>query len=537
MQGTPILQIEDFRMCFNGPDGPVHAVRDVNLCVRSGEVVALVGESGSGKTALCRAVLALHTGHARYLSGQILLMGRDVLSCDESEMQQIRGSVAAMVFQDPLSSLNPVYTVGEQLALPLRQHYGIRDKAELRLRSENLLGESELLGKYPGELSGGQRQRVTLALALACDPRLIIADEPTTALDADAGWRVMDAFRSLAKTRDKGVLFVTHDISLAKRIADRIFVMYRGQIVESGTRDEVLQNPKHEYTKRLLRSSDFSQEFKSASEPMRCGNGVFEGKTREPEILMQTENLAFQYPGQGQCVFRHIGFSIRRGEILGLVGESGCGKTTLAKLLCGLLRPSDGRIYGWKPLGNTSRKDSVNVQMIFQDSAAAFNERMKVREILAEPLTIRRRPASEKASRVEEVAARVGLAPELLERHPYELSGGQRQRASLARALIQDPDFLIADEPVSSLDAPVQAEILQLLRSIRSGRRIREGEGSQALCEERADHMLTILIIGHNVPQLQRACDRVLELRADKIREIRGRDNGEYDRKDDREFY
>lgn len=532
MQGTPILQIEDFRMCFNGPDGPVHAVRDANLCVRGGEVVALVGESGSGKTALCRAVLALHTGHARYLSGRILLMGKDVLSCNEAEMEQIRGSVAAIVFQDPLSSLNPVYTVGEQLALPLRKHYGIRDKADLRLRSENLLGDPELLGKYPRELSGGQRQRVAIALALVCDPKLIIADEPTTALDADAGRRVMNDLRALAKTRDKGILFVTHDISLAKEIADRILVMYRGEIVESGTRNEVLQTPKHEYTKSLIQSSEYTQGIDVCSERMKCDGGIFEGEDRKQGFFLKAENLAFRYPGQGECVFNHIHFSIRRGEILGLVGESGCGKSTLAKLLCGLLSPSGGRIYGKSP-GNPYRKDGVNVQMIFQDSAAAFNERMNVRDIIAEPLTIQRRPALEKSRRVEEVAARVGLAPELLKRHPYELSGGQRQRVAIARALIQDPDFLIADEPVSSLDAPVQTEILKLLRSIRNGRGDREGDGSQVVRGERDARMLTLLIIGHNVPQLQRTCDRVLELRPEMIRETRGRDNGEYNIKDE----
>ncbi len=574
MQGTPILQIEDFRMCFNGPDGPVHAVRDANLCVWPGEVVALVGESGSGKTALCRAILTLHTGHARYLSGRILLMGRDVLSCDEAQMEQIRGTDAAMVFQDPLSSLNPVYTIGEQLALPLRRHYGIRDKAELRRRSAELLREAGLrggavvegfLGKYPGELSGGQRQRVAIALALACDPKLIIADEPTTALDADTGRRVMAFLRSLAKTRDKGVLFVTHDLSLAQEIADRILVMYHGQIIESGTRDEIIRHPKQEYTKRLVQCAGNSEErrkdidgssarddWSDCDESTKGTEVVAESGNDEFLKLVQAENLSCRYPGREKFVFSHLDFTIRRGEILGLAGESGCGKTTLAKLLCGLLSPTEGRIR-WST--------GANVQLIFQDSAAAFNERMKTRDIIAEPLTIQRVPTPARMQRVQEMAAQVGLEPALLGRHPYELSGGQRQRVAIARALIQNPDFLIADEPVSSLDAPVQTEILQLLRDIQDGGAVQNSERLQKQeeaaapkdlreypefqcsdctrsspksvgqdhrgmegvqeCHERRNRRnssgLTILIIGHNVPLLQRVCDRVLELRPEGL--------------------
>lgn len=570
----PILQIENFRMCFNGPNGPVHAVHDVNLTLHPGEVLALVGESGSGKTALCRAILMLHSAHARYLSGKIILNGTDVLRLDEDAMMQIRGTSAAMVFQDPLSSLNPVFRISEQLAEPMRQHavgawgacgtdLGSARKMNLHRDSDTLarfreqgiellrsvgLDHPEIqLDKYPHQLSGGQRQRVAIALALACNPSLIIADEPTTSLDAETGKMVMNLLRQLAQEQNKGVLFVTHDIALAREIADRIAVMKSGEIIEEGDTLTVFEHPVHEYTKQLVGfasdeitencephdatetceySDKLMDEFVNYSESIEAHD-----EPNSDNVLLRTENLTFSYRTRkklltGTPVIRNLNLTIYRGEILGLVGASGCGKTTLAKLLTGILKPTAGSVYWNEELlqecftelqkcsakGSTecfyenstrtsgySRRKQRTAQLIFQDSSSAFNERMLVEQIIEEPLRIQRIPSAERQAQVREMAEQVGLAPELLTRHPYEISGGQRQRVAIARALITKPIFLIADEPVSSLDVPVQAEILHLLRELRDK------------CN------LTILLVGHNVPMVERVSDRTIRMGKDGI--------------------
>ena len=570
----PILQIENFRMCFNGPNGPVHAVHDVNLTVHPGEVLALVGESGSGKTALCRAILMLHSAHARYLSGKIILNGTDVLRLDEDAMMQIRGTSAAMVFQDPLSSLNPVFRISEQLAEPMRQHSvgawgtcgddsGSAQKMNLHRDSDALarFREQEIellrsvgldypeiqLDKYPHQLSGGQRQRVAIALALACNPSLVIADEPTTSLDAETGKMVMNLLRQLAQEQNKGVLFVTHDIALAREIADRIAVMKSGEIIEKGDTLTVFEHPVHEYTKQLVgfASDEIMEncEPHDATETCEYSDKLMDEFVKYSEsieahvepnsdnVLLRTENLTFSYRTRkklmtGTPVIRNLNLTIYRGEILGLVGESGCGKTTLARLLTGILKPTAGSVYwneellqeGFTELQKCSAKGSTEcfyenstrtsgysrrkqrtAQLIFQDSSSAFNERMLVEQIIEEPLRIQRIPSAERQAQVREMAEQVGLAPELLTRHPYEISGGQRQRVAIARALITKPIFLIADEPVSSLDVPVQAEILQLLRELRDK------------CN------LTILLVGHNVPMVKRVSDRIIRMGKDEI--------------------
>ena len=484
-----VLKVEDFRLCFNGRFGAVHAVRDANLEVRRGEIVALVGESGCGKTALCRAILMLHSAHARYLSGRILLDGRDVRTCSEREMEQVRGKAASLVFQNPLSSLNPVYRIREQLEEPMRRHLGMKDADALEARSRELLLEmglkepEEILEKYPHQLSGGQRQRVAVAIALAGDPSLIVADEPTTALDPETAKMVTDLLRRVADEKQKGILFVTHDLAVASELADRVLVMKNGEILEQGTTEDIFARPKENYTKKLVRCAEWGR-----------GKAPAESLQPEPERkrLAAVHHLMVRYPGAPKPALRDCSLDIREGEILGLIGESGCGKSTLAKVLCGILKPSAGEVEFFRP---------VKPVLIFQDSVASFNERMTLGEIVQEPLVIGKMPPERRKEKLRELTEQVELEATLLDRYPYEVSGGQRQRAAIARGLAMDPEFLIADEPVSSLDAPVQMEILRLLKQLRDRRN------------------LTLLIISHDIPMVEHISDRIIRMEKEGLRD------------------
>lgn len=572
----------------NADPRAVQAVRGVNLDVAKGEIVALVGESGSGKTALCRSILRLHAAYAAEESGQILLCGRDVLKMNEREMEQMRGTAAAIVFQDPLSSLDPVRTVGEQILTPMRLHrrpianrsgnesvhrknleynreyeyieekspedlgtmisgsqnvdrnpgiglteerkseswnggdrtqghekatgggsYGWRrprrmsaadgelvPQAVALLRDMGLDDPERRFRQYPHELSGGQRQRVAIAIALAGDPELLIADEPTTALDPDTQNKIRNLIGRIAKEQGKGVLFVTHDLRLARGLADRIAVMKEGRIVECGEAKEIFTAPKEEYTKRLIRYADYG---KRTSHYHGHIHEALEDRNDQGADgwLVRAEHLWMSYRRgrETRTVLEDYSLEVREDEILGIVGASGCGKSTLAKVLMGIAVPQKGTVQYRKPCVK---------QLIFQDSAAAFDERMTLARIIEEPLVISGygsggsggRSARKDARRrkVMEVIRAVHLEPELLSRHPYEVSGGQRQRAAIARALITDPDFLIADEPVTSLDVPIQAEIIHLLRELHD----RRG--------------LTMILIAHDLPMVEHVSDRIVRM-------------------------
>lgn len=487
-----VLRVEDFRLCFNGPSGPVHAVRDANLTVHAGEVVALVGESGSGKTALCRSILMLHAAHARYLSGRILLDGQDVLTLSEKEMLQVRGRKASVIFQSPLSSLNPVYRVGEQIAEAMghRRRTGETDeKAKALLGEMGIENPSEILPKYPHQLSGGQGQRVALAIALAGNPSLLVADEPTTALDPATADMVTGLLRRIANRKNVGILFVTHDLGIAGRISDRVLVMRQGEIIEAGSKADIFENPQQEYTQRLVRYARYGKE--GAHYHRRGSFSLGEPPVKEDDEapvfpLIRVEHLTMKYPKTPHPVFTNFNLEIREGEILGLIGESGCGKSTLARILAGIQKPSGGQVRFEK---------SLRTQMIFQDSNNAFNERMRVREIVEEPLVIRKVDGEMRKRVFREVTEQVELSENLFTRHPYEISGGQRQRVAIARALASHPEFLIADEPISSLDIPVQAEIVHLLRRLRDERK------------------LTILLIAHDIPMVEHVSDRMVKMR------------------------
>ena len=490
MNMNELLRVENFRLAFHGPNGRVPAVRGVDLTIRRGETVAIVGESGSGKTALCRCILMLHAAHAKIESGRILLCGKEVTAMDEAALNQVRGTDAAIVFQDPMSSLNPVFSIGTQIMDPLRFHQGM-SKGEAHVRALELLTQVGIdhpelrMKQYPHHLSGGQRQRVAIAIALACDPALLIADEPTAALDADTQSKIMELLGAICRRRDRGVLFITHDLGLARDLADRILVMKEGQIVEEGTAESVFRAPQHSYTQALLRYATYGKSSSHYHGHVREEADPF----AEQPVLVRVDNLTKNFhlsKTHSRAVLRDFSLNIRKGEIVGLVGPSGCGKSTLARCMMGIHTPTAGSIW-YAPGCNNS--------MIFQDSASAFDPRMTIEEIIAEPLVIAGGyPRQERHRRVLEVMKQVELPASLMDRHPYDVSGGERQRAAIARALITDPDFLIADEPISSLDVSIQAQIIHLLKQLR---------------EERD---LTILLIAHDLPMVLHISDRVLQM-------------------------
>lgn len=502
-----LLQIQNFRLCFTGQYGPIHAVTDASLTVHSKEIVALVGASGSGKTALCRAILRLHSAHAQYESGQIFLLGQNILNMTEREMQNIRGKYASMIFQDPLSSLDPVRTIGQQIIDPMRLHMEPKKQKhsrkisretnnELRTRAEKLLSEMGLeeprrkMTQYPRELSGGQRQRAAIAIALASDPNLLIADEPTTALDPGTRKKITSLLRKIAKEKGKGILFVTHDLNLARGLADRILVMKDGHIIECGTTKQIFSHPKQEYTRKLVRYAEYGSSFGHSHDvPKRQFSSARSEISAQRPFILQAKHLSITFPAgktSRREILRDFSLQVRKGEILGIIGPSGCGKTTLARILMGICTPDSGEVVFQR---------GCQKQMIFQDSASAFNERMTLGQIIGEPLLFSKTETRKlRRQKILTMMDKVLLDPSLFFRHPYEVSGGQRQRAAIARALITSPDFLIADEPVSSLDVPVQAEILHLLRKLH------DEEG------------LTMLLISHDIPITEHVSDRILLL-------------------------
>ncbi|MGI6736095.1 MAG: ATP-binding cassette domain-containing protein [Anaerovoracaceae bacterium] len=540
-----LLQIENLTLTFHGLYGPVPAVRGVSLDVAPGEILALAGESGSGKTALCRCILRLHSAHAAVgRDSRIILRGRDVLPLSEEEMRSVRGAEAAIVFQDPMSSLDPLYPVGAQIVEPMLLHRNI-GKEEAKRRAVELLRQVGIdrpelrAGQYPHQFSGGMRQRVAIAIALACSPHLLIADEPTTSLDAAVRNDITDLLMRIVKSRDgteTGMLFVTHDLRLARRIADRIAVMKDGVIIEEGPTQKIFDAPEKDYTRDLIRFAGFSagrvhhhgrfhpkaesgkprdnrlcaasaeagelrhRPTAAAAEsagtaPGGQGKEVNEGKPRTP--LIEVHDLVKNYRidrKHAVRVLQHLNLNLMTGEILGIIGPSGSGKSTLAGCIMGIVKPDAGQI---------DLRRVRNAQMIFQDSAEALNPRMRIRDIIAEPLRIRNRFAAgaDLRARVEEVMRQVNLDANLAERHPYDISGGQRQRAAIARALITEPDFIIADEPTSSLDVSTQYQIVHLLKKIRDERH------------------LTMMLISHDFPLVAHISDRILTLSGGRLEE------------------
>ncbi|MGW4524744.1 ABC transporter ATP-binding protein [Amycolatopsis sp. NPDC004378] len=490
MSGAGLLRLHDVAISF----GDVEAVRGVGYEVHAGEVVAVVGESGSGKTVTAMSLLGLLPPTAR-VTGRAELAGRDLYAMTPAELRAVRGGEVGMVFQEPMSALNPVFTVGDQLVEAIRTHRSVpaaaaRDRAIELFGLVGLPAPAERFRSYPHELSGGQLQRVVIAMAVANEPKLLIADEPTTALDVTVQAEILELLRDLRERLGTAILLITHDMGVVADLADRVVVMHDGRVVEQGDVRSVFTAPAQEYTRQLLGSvvslgaaaTTGLERAITAEAEVSPGHVVAgEHPAAEPvpadAALLRVENLSVTYRGRFRAHAVHaangVHLSVEPGEILGLVGESGSGKSTVARAVTGLLAPTTGavRIGGTditRVRGRGAKALRRRIGVVFQDPLSSLNPRTTVGESVATPLRLHRavRP-SEVDGRVAELLDAVQLSPSLAARYPHELSGGQRQRACIARALALRPDLLVADEPTSALDVTIQARILDLLRELQ----------------------------------------------------------------------
>ncbi|HOY81627.1 MAG: ABC transporter ATP-binding protein [Microbacteriaceae bacterium] len=466
-----VVDIRNLEVTFATDGGDIPAVDDVSLTVDSGEVVAIVGESGSGKSVTAKSIIGLLPETA-VTRGVILLNGRDVVGLSGEKLRATRGLDAAMVFQEPSTSLNPVYTVGWQLAEGLRAH-GKYSRRQARAKAIEYLGKvgipepEKRIDHYPHQFSGGQKQRVVIAMALALDPELIIADEPTTALDVTVQAEILDLLRRCRDEFGTAIILITHNMGVVADLADRVVVMYEGKVVEQATATKLFGSPQHPYTQKLL-----------AAVP-RIDTTRERTPVAEAPPVVQATDLVIEYPGRfGRGGFRavdRVSFTIAPGEVLGLVGESGSGKTTIGRAIGGLTKISGGSLQvlghemltvrerGFKPVRE-------QIGFVFQDPASSFNPLLTIAQCVAEPLIVHGRAGDATAARprVDELLEAVQLPRAFGDRYPHELSGGQRQRASLARALALEPTLLIADEPTSALDVSVQARVLELFAELQN---------------------------------------------------------------------
>jgi peptide/nickel transport system ATP-binding protein len=479
--GTPtegeevVLAFDDVDVRFSTEFGSVHAVKGVDLAVRPGEVVALVGESGSGKSVTSMTAMRLLPRNAT-IGGAVSVADREVGRLSEANMRKLRGNEIAMVFQEPMTALNPVLTIGTQMVESMELHHvargqGAIDRAVELLAMVGIPEPERQMKKYPHELSGGQRQRVVIAIAISCDPKVIIADEPTTALDVTVQADILDLLRSLKDKLNTGILLITHNMGVVADMADRVTVMFKGEIVERGTVEEVLLHPRHEYTKMLL-----------ASVP-RMGHGrgqmgiqVREEVAADAPMAIELRNLVIEYQRLGKPPFRavdDVSFDVRKGEIVGLVGESGSGKSTIGRCALGLIPAASGefRLLGEDVTGMGRRRLKAlrrRIGVIFQDPAASLNPRMPIGECIAEPMVVHKvGDRKSRQDKVYELLEAVQLPREVFNRYPHEVSGGQRQRICVARALSLDPELLVADEPTSALDVSVQARVLRIFADLQ----------------------------------------------------------------------
>lgn len=502
-----LLEIRNLHVCL--PDGAErpYAVEAVDLDLAPNEVLCIVGESGSGKSLTARAAMGLlPKPHVRVVEGSIQMEGEDLVAASDSRMRSIRGSEISMIFQEPMTALNPVMSIGNQIDEVFRFHVSMKRK-ERRQRAIGLLGDvhlpnpEQIMRAYPHELSGGQRQRAMIAMALALDPKILIADEPTTALDVTTQAQILDLIKEMQSLHNSGVLFITHDFGVVADIADRVAVMQQGKLVEVGTADEVLNNPQHTYTQSLI-----------AAVPSLTPRTA---RTQSAETVLQVNKLSKEFVsgggffgfGTGKRTVKaaqQVSLGLHRGETIGIVGESGSGKSTVARCIVRLLTADSGEILlnntDLQPLSRAEmRPHRTSIQMIFQDPFASLNPRTRVGKIIAKGAIIQGVTATEARQQARELLEVVGLDSQAYDRYPHEFSGGQRQRIGIARALILKPDVLVADEPVSALDVSIQAQILDLLDEIR-------------------DRMsLSMIFITHDLRVAAQVCDRLVVMRYGEV--------------------
>lgn len=553
----PLLEIRDLTINFlqNGQQTP--ALQNINLTVNKGEIVALVGESGSGKSVTSLSVLRLLASPpAVFAGGQILYHQDgetiDLLQRPETAMQELRGQKIAMIFQEPMTSLNPVHTCGHQVMEAILQHKTIsREEARTQTLSlfelVKLPDPQRIFKSYPHQISGGQKQRVMIAMAMSCNPGLLICDEPTTALDVTVQKRVLQLIRELQLQQQMGVLFITHDLGVVSEIADRIVVMYRGSIIESGTRDQVFTSPVHPYTKALLACrpalyprgtrlpvvSDFlegrithaatgitQQTLLTPAKDDKTADTVLATQTANDAAaipLLQVKDLHVWFPARRSLLGKPlaytkavngVSFSLNEGETLGLVGESGCGKSTLGRSLLRLVHPTAGDILfkGESILhkkGNEANALRKQMQIIFQDPYSSLNPRIRIGDAIAEPLLVHSicSNAQQRREMVVSLLEKVGLKSEHYLRYPHEFSGGQRQRIVIARALALRPSFVVCDESVSALDVSVQAQVLNLLNDLKK------------------EFGFTAIFISHDLSVVKYISDRIMVMNKGQIEE------------------
>ncbi len=485
-----------------GADRP-HALEDVSFSIAANEIVCVVGESGSGKSMTANAVMRLLPTGVGIDAGRVLFEGRDLARLSEADMRAVRGAGIAMIFQEPMTALNPLRTVGDQIGEMFSVHTDM-GKAAIRARVLALLDEvripdpAQAAKAYPHELSGGQRQRAMIAMALALDPKVLIADEPTTALDVTTQAQILALIRDLQKRKGTAVMFITHDFGVVAEIADRVVVMQQGRIAEQGAADDILSRPQHPYTRQLIAAVPRL----AAPPPRRLSD----------DAILSIDGVSKTYRnggflGRGARVthaVRNVSLKLPRGATLGIVGESGSGKSTLARCILRLIDPDTGAVVlNGKDLAKLSasemREQTKNIQMVFQDPFASLNPRRKAGELVAQGLIVHGAPRGEALAKARDLFALVGLDPSASERYPHEFSGGQRQRIGLARALALQPKVLIADEPVSALDVSVQAQVLALLVELR----------------ERLS--LSVVFITHDLRVAAQVCDLVAVMKDGEV--------------------
>ena len=534
-----LLEIVGLDVSFPSQHGTTYAVRDVSINLKPGEVLGVVGESGAGKSTLGNAVINLLEPPGKITNGKVLFQGENISGLDDKEMRDIRGQKIGMIFQDPLTSLNPLMTIGTQLLETIAKTTKLGGNAAFKKAIELLeaVGIEQPAARftaYPHEFSGGMRQRVVIALALAGDPDLIIADEPTTALDVSIQEQILELLRVLCRERQLGVIIITHDIGVIANIADRVAVMYDGSVVETGKARQILMAPKHQYTKSLIaavpRGDTKLERFKSV-DYIEGGKQAYKSIDVEQhwlgeKVRKNSADKAISIEGLNKkfvikkAVFernrvylkavKDVTFSVEEGETFGLVGESGSGKSTIARLIVGLSKVDRGSIQIFGQEVSNKRKDQKviaaqrDLQMIFQDPYSSLNARMRVQDIIAEPIRYYQTASSDRETLqiVRDLLDHVGLGATAMLKYPHEFSGGQRQRISIARALASRPKILICDEPTSALDVSVQAHILNLLKDLQDELR------------------LTMLFISHDLPVIRQMCDKVAVMRHGAICEI-----------------
>jgi peptide/nickel transport system ATP-binding protein len=560
---NPLLEIKNLSLDFIAESGTVHALQNISLSVNKGEVVALVGESGSGKSITSLSILQLLPAPpAKYISGEILFSEdghtpEDLLKRDRYALQNIRGNKIAMIFQEPMTSLNPVLTCGNQVMEALLQHKKIsaqqaKQQTIAWFEKVKLPDPQAAFNRYPHQLSGGQKQRVMIAMAMCCEPSLLICDEPTTALDVTVQKTILQLIKELQLQSGMGVIFITHDLGVVAEIADRALVLYKGKLVEQNTVKEIFFNAQHPYTKALLACrpinhergrrlpvvSDFLEEKKTEDGRQKPEDGSLKPDVRslhsetippisdlQPQTsnlkpqtpLLRAEHLSVWFPAKktwlGKAVsytkaVDDVSFEVYKGETLGLVGESGCGKTTLGRTLLRLIEPTAGKII-YNGIDLTAKKrDELRslrkeVQIVFQDPYSSLNPRITIGAAIAEPMKVHNIISSSKQrkEKVIQLLEKVDLKPEHVNRYPHEFSGGQRQRIVIARALALNPSFIVCDESVSALDVSVQAQVLNLLNDLKK------------------EFGFTIIFISHDLSVVRYICNRIMVMNKGKIEE------------------